>query len=620
MKNFTLSILTAAFSLLLSLNISAQSYGTVQLPTPNNLTPLFLGSLTDSKIYYGADNGSTDKPVLVFVHGFIDLANAWFLPGNRMYEDAYYGGYRNAYVAMTRGGGMWENGALLAEMLEDITAHYGVNDVVIVAHSNGGKASEVAMFHHGKRNLVNRVISLGTPFKGTELANLAETWAFNWLVDFIGLGGGTSTSTTYYMGGVARPYFDNLSNNQGNKFFNFGAWGYNSGTTIAAPTMLTGGLILNVNGSGWLAGGNDGVTPYWSSKRPGGASVWTYGYGNWRSKHDHIDVAMNYIVWDPMEPYFTGPLGQLRASAVEPEHRPSRSNVQYLSSEAGQMEFMVEEDAQEIKVHILHGSESDVFQIQTENGEMLVCKNKETVAGHIGKFATNITLDYLEPGRYSIVSENRFGALVSYDNGVELVLRNDLDAKKSAYAPGENITLNLSLENGAGNYTDAEVTAVLSRRAFDGNALMEKDEDLKIVQLTNVGENEFAYTFEDGLVEGVYNVMVQVNDADFAKGVIGGFAVKASNETNVAATAETLNLDFYPNPVQDVVSVSFDSDEDTELRIFDTYGRLVTEFSINGNDGFLQFDTNDIIPHAGNYFIQLQNGNQQVVKSLVKVD
>ncbi|MEL7219885.1 MAG: alpha/beta hydrolase, partial [Bacteroidota bacterium] len=277
MKKTLLLTLCALFLGAFSMQIQAQNYDydEIQLPNPDNMSLLFFGAIAESKIYYGeTPSNNQDKPVIVFVHGFIDLANLWFTLGNDMYEEAYDDGYRTAFVALTRGEGMWTNGAILADMLEDITDHYGVDDVVIVAHSNGGKSAEVAMFAENKYDLVDRVITLGTPFRGTGVADLAETPAFNWLVDFIGLGGGTSTSTTYYMDGVARPILDNDPDNQPGKFINFGGWGYKNGTTIIFPVMTTSGTLLNAMGGRPSSGGNDGVTPYYSSTRPGGYQVW----------------------------------------------------------------------------------------------------------------------------------------------------------------------------------------------------------------------------------------------------------------------------------------------------------------------------------------------------------
>src|SRR5262249_51386424 len=55
---------------------------------------------TPGTIYYGATppGGGLNKPVLVFVQGLHGQANMWWTNGNDMYSDAYYGGYRTAFV------------------------------------------------------------------------------------------------------------------------------------------------------------------------------------------------------------------------------------------------------------------------------------------------------------------------------------------------------------------------------------------------------------------------------------------------------------------------------------------------------------------------------------------
>lgn len=620
MKNLTPFLSTLFLILFLAPNLQAQNYGTVQLPTPDDLTPFFLGSFTDSKIYYGADPANSgDNPVLVFVHGFTDLANSWFLPGNQMYDRVYDGNYRSAFVAMTRGGGMWTNGDLLADMLEDITAHYGVDNVVIVAHSNGGKASEVAMFHHGKYDLVDRVISLGTPFYGTELANLSQTFWFSWLVDFVGLGDGAATSTTYYMGNVARPYLDNLSNNQPEKFFNFGAWGYNSGTTIFAPAMLTTGLILNANGSGWWQGGNDGVTPYWSSTRPGGLKVWDPGYGNPLSRHDHIDITFDYISWDAIEPYFTGPLGTLRSNSADNvmENRVARSNAQYLSSEGGQTEFVVEAEAENLKVNIMHQNETDQFVIVDANGNAIQSQTS-TAASEFKYFSTSFSFETLATGRYQIISENQFGAIISYDNGVTLAAQNETPKTGLTYNVDEPINIKLALENATANHADAEVTAFVNRKSIPGPDGVQLEETLEIVQLSSIGGNRFSLDFEQGLGEGIYNVMIMVNGENLAKSLVTGFVVESKDqatETNIVN--QTLNL--FPNPTSDQLTITMSetiSDHST-INIFDVYGRLIYNNTLT--DQTLTLNLESIISQKGNYYLQIQDGDTQMVKPFIKL-
>ena len=619
MKRFYPSFLAFTLSSLFALGLNAQNATSYQLATPDNLSSFFLGSfLQENEIYYGADPGnSTDNPVIVYVHGFTDLSNLWFLPGNELYEQSYDNNYRTAFVAMTRGGGMWENGELLSYMLEDITAHYGVSEVVIVAHSNGGKASEVAMFHHGKKDLVNRVISLGTPFYGTELADLSQTFWFRWLVDFVGLGEGAATSTTYYMEDVARPYLDGLSNNEPEKFFNFGAWGYNSGTTIFAPAMLTTGLILNANGSGWFYGGNDGVTPYWSSTRPGALPIWTYGYGNPISAHDHIDVALDFACWDEMEPYFTGPLGTYR-SYPSTNNRLVRGDGQYLSSEAGQTEFVVEKGGTDIIVNIIHQAATDQFSIVNEQGESLEVR-AEMAEGNANYFASNFTFAELPQGRYSIQSSSEFSAIINYDNGTHLIAKEVNKEHNAAYKTGEVININLSLENAPHDNVAEEVVAFVTKTVIpDPNNFEQSqaEESLQIVELKPLGDNDFELAF-DGLDEGLYNVMVMANGSKFAKSLVTGFAVQA-NKTDLPNSPNTIEMALSPNPVRDQLNINLNelNSEKANLSIFDAYGRMVFETTITRTTNTLKVD--DILPANGTYYLRITDGTQQVVKPFVK--
>jgi len=602
----------AFFSLVLTANTAfSQSYGTVNLPEPDNLTPLFLGSIASSKIYYGATpDNSENKPVLVFVHGFIDLANLWFLPGNEMYDRAYEENYRTVFVSLTRGEGMWENGALLADMLEDITDHYSVDDVVIVAHSNGGKSSEVAMFHHDKYDLVDRVISLGTPFFGTEVADLAETFWFRWLVNFVGLGGGTATSTTYYMGGVARPYLDGQADNQPDKFFNFGAWGWNSGTTVFVPTMLVTGALLNTYGSGASAGGNDGVTPYWSSTRPGGLAVWNPGYGNPVSRHDHIDVAMEYIVWDAIKPYFTGPLGTLREHQGPANHKSIvHSNAQYLSSENENTNLIVAEGATDVSIHILHLEEQAEFYLTTSEGtrNLLDITTRSSMSSG---FASSIHLTNLAPGTYQLESNTSYGAIANFENGVRLQYSSDLDNEKLAYQEGETITMNVELLNIRGNTSEAKTTAIVTQKNdINGNPLNE--EIVHVFEFSANANNQFQYQI-DHLPAGVYNVVINASHEDFIRTAVTGFAIHPSEEIKQTFEKPELNLSAFPNPIETTTTVEFElhTEEATFLNIYDAYGRLIqqkdlTDLGLGKHQINLNFEESQWT--AGYYFIELQN-------------
>jgi len=617
-------LILAFFSLILHTNPTfSQSYGTFNLPEPEDMSPLFVGSLLSSNIYYGATPANSEnKPVLVFVHGFIDLANLWFLPGNEIYDRAYDENYRTVFVALTRGGGMWQNGALLADMLEDITDHYDVDDVVIVAHSNGGKSSEVAMFHHDKYDLVDRVISLGTPFFGTEIADLAETFWFRWLVNFVGLGGGTATSTTYYMGGVARPYLDGQSDNQPDKFFNFGAWGWNSGTTIFVPTMLVTGALLNANGSGASAGGNDGITPYWSSTRPGGLAVWNPGFGNPVSQHDHIDMAMEYIVWDAIEPYFTGPLATLRhrKELVNPKAIVN-SNVQYLSSENNRTELIIAEGTSAVSINILHLEEEADFYLETSEGTKQLLDVIPSNSMNTG-YASSIHLPNLASGTYQLESNAQYAAVASFENGVRLQYTSDLDNEKFAYQEGETINMNVELLNTNGKYTDAKVSAIVTQKNdIHGSPL--SVETVHVFEFSATTNNQFQYQINN-LPAGIYNVVINASHEDFIRTAVTGFAIHPNETVSQTIERTALELFAFPNPIKTTTTIEFEllSEEAASLTIYDAYGRLMKQQDLS-NLGLgkhmidLKFEESKW--SAGHYFIEVQNGQYKNILPVVKV-
>ncbi len=627
MKNLT-STLTITLITFLSFTLQAQDYTQYQLPHPDALSPLFVGSMTESAIYYGdVPDKSSSKPVLVFVHGFIDLANLWFAPGNDIYDKAHEGKYRTAFVATTRGEGMWTNGALLANMLEDITDHYNVNDVVIVAHSNGGKASEVAMFYHDKSHLVNRVISLGTPFKGTGVADLAETPAFNWLVDFIGLGGGTSTSTTYYMEGVARPILDNEPDNQPKKFINFGAWGYDNGTTIAAPLMFVSGELLNNMGAGSSNGGNDGVTPYYSSTRPGGSPQWP-GYCFWwwcnnESQYDHMDITFDYVVWDAIKPFFTGNVNNFKMAPVTEEENPTtrgkelESRFELISTMDGDIEeFMVGENAGQVKINFMHLDKDQKFSIINSENKKPIDFVMTTQKGHYKGMNSGVVLNDLPKGTYQISTDaDHFAAMVSYEKGASLYL----DNSKLNFVEGQPMEFNASVE---GTKEDATVTGIAYRKNdLQGNPL--KGNEAYVIEFESLGNGNYMYSLPSGMKEGVYNLTINAESDDFRRTIVSGFIVNAAQKRNTSLDVEIEPLlSNYPNPVVEQTTIQFEikTEGDAYLYLYDAYGRVVKAENVSEfKMGVQQMDWNLSDLPNGNYFLELRNGNNRTTRTVVKL-
>ncbi|CCQ98277.1 exported hypothetical protein [[Clostridium] ultunense Esp] len=76
--------------------------------------------------YMGAtpENVNPSYPVLLFVQGLNSSSHTWY-ENNDMYQTAFNNGYQTAFVELYDSGGtpedMWDNGALLAEKIREIS-------------------------------------------------------------------------------------------------------------------------------------------------------------------------------------------------------------------------------------------------------------------------------------------------------------------------------------------------------------------------------------------------------------------------------------------------------------------------------------------------------------------
>lgn len=624
MKHIFTTLLCTLFLLALHTNTATAQvnvYTQYQLPPSNELSPLFIGSIGESAIYYGDESkADANKPVVVFVHGFIDLANAWFSPGNDMYERFEERGFRTAFIATTRGEGMWYNGEMFSYMLDDITDHYNVNDVVIVAHSNGGKTSEVAMFEHGKYNKVDRVITLGTPFKGTGVADVAELPGFSWVVGLVGLDGGTSTSTTYYMEGYARPILDNHPDNQPNKFINFGAWGYASGNTIMAPLMTSGGLLLNTMGAGPFNGGNDGVTPYYSSTRPGGAQQWPgYCWGWWcnkQSKHDHLDIVYDDVSFNYIYPWVSG-AASLRTNdeliAQEEWNRNPMlaSNFEIISSQNGDAtNFKITEDTENVTISVLHKDEGNTFSILDEFKTKIATAT--TSNERLGKGSNSmIVMESAAKGLYELNTDSKeYLAVVNYENGPTLYY----DNSKISYGENESVVLHAQIE-GASETT--RITGIVAHKNdMKGNPV--QGETYRIV-FEHMGNMKYKYNLPEGLEAGTYAVLINAESESFRRSAVSGFVVKA-REIKVVEDATDLLISHFPNPVVESTVIDFNKEFEGEatLQLYDNYGRLVKTENISDLPiGKHKIEWNMTAVNSGTYFLEFRNGEKKTTKQIV---
>lgn len=246
--------------------------------------------------YLGAtpNEGNSNHPV-VFVQGLQGKASDWwrgieYYGVNDMYRIAYNSGYRTAFVQLLdkKKGPLtqWENGKLLAQMLERISAHFGGEKVNIVAHSKGGVDTQVAVTHYNAHRFVDKIITIASPHHGSHLANLLYSWYGKWLSSVVGARGkGTYELQTGNMEHFRRA-MDLHPNIVKNTYYTA------SGTSWGPmPSILwCGGLYLSQYGE------NDGLVIEKSTRLPYAKHLFK------EAGFDHALLQKGSAIWDKIEP------------------------------------------------------------------------------------------------------------------------------------------------------------------------------------------------------------------------------------------------------------------------------------------------------------------------------
>lgn len=249
------------------------------------------------RVWVGAiPPGSSSKPVLVFVHGLHGKAQNWWGPTvyngtNDMYNLAYLSGYRTAFVSLDDevdgpASSMWANGSTLNKQLDVILRHFGVSSVNVIAHSKGGVDTNSAIVHYGASSKIQKLVTLGSPHHGSQLADLAYSWWAWWLAALLGQhDDGTYVMQTGYMS-YFRSVTDYRAENRNVRIYTSG--GTDHGPWFSAEWF--GGLYLSQYGS------NDGVVTVASSHHPlQYARLFT-------ADIDHDGIRKGSLVWSRIEP------------------------------------------------------------------------------------------------------------------------------------------------------------------------------------------------------------------------------------------------------------------------------------------------------------------------------
>ncbi len=549
----------------------SQNFAEVQLPTPDKLSPLFIGPLVKSTIHYGVTPPNYNGKVIIFNHGYIDLNQGQFLFDNSFYQDTYNEGYQAIFVATTRGKGIWINGELLAEAIDIVTQKYNVAQVYLVGHSNGGKASEAAMFQFGKKDKVTRAFALGTPFWGTYLADISQMPWLNWAWRLTGLNEGARTSTTYYCRDVVRPILDNHPDNEPGKFVVLGASGFYKGSTIAAPAfLLTGGILLPVQGA------NDGVAPYNSTLRPGAEYV--FSKNDSRAIFDHLDVGLGQFSWPYVKSYIENKSHKSIVSNINEKH-PTRieSNYYIIHSENEYDKINLDKGSKFAVAEILHEDSEAIFNSIDKNGKKVIHKNYHT--------QNHKTVIPFSEDQVSLKSNSKFVAFIKQDNGIRMSLerisnKNNTILKVDIYSNQKDIQ---PIKN-------TEVRAILTKTSeIDGTPTQNES---KVVLFKRNGSS-FYYDTKN-LEHGVYSAFINSeNNTAFRRSIISGFVVGdiqeafALNSNNGSLKPIKESIRIIPNSVKNNAVLSINTElasKHIKATIYDITGRSVKTISLDTAD------------------------------------
>lgn len=555
---------------LCTIALTAQNFIEKQLPSPEKLSSFFIGPLIKSTIHYGKKPANFNGQVLLFNHGYIDL-NQLFFTNNTFYEDAYNAGYLVVFVATTRGEGMWVNGELLAESIDIITQKYAIPNLTIIAHSNGGKAAEVAMFTHNKKDKVKRVISLGTPFWGTYLADISQKWWFNWIWRKTGLNEGSATSTTYYCRDVVRPHFDNSTNNQPKKFFILGGSGFKNGHTILAPIMFTSGATL------FLAQGtNDGVTPYSSSLRPGG----TYIFKKGEAKLDHVDIALGQYVWKYVQPLLNTRVAKSTTKKTVSQPIIS-SDYQIINSENIYDKIVVDTKYNELRVEVFHEKESDDFILSSQQKKLTkVTSEQQTEGLQLSKHSSSYIIS-TSANPISIEGNSKFAAFISFPNGPRM---NYIPKKES------NV-LTVSFAETNFPFRDITVDAIITKTGdLYGNT---KQSDSYAYNFTYNEESKGFHLDTSDFEPGTYSIHITGKHAKFVRSIISGFTIgKLSNE-QISSTfnnnSQQLGITLTSSLIDTAIELKNTSENNQihtiTVAVYNLNGELIIQKEVKGYNG-----------------------------------
>ncbi|CDQ38855.1 lipase family alpha/beta hydrolase [Virgibacillus salexigens] len=293
-------------------------------------------------------NPVENAPILLFVPGLNNVAQIFWEEEDGLYHAAYEAGYQTAFVQLYDAGGasadMWDNGMLLAEKIEEISAHFNGRPITLVAYSKGGVDAQTAAAYYGAWRYVDNIITLSSPHHGSQLADLANSnWA-GWLADLLGFQGEGTTAVETGRMTHFRSEIDEQPYAYYNDYYTFGGMDWGS---VLSVTWY-GGVYLSSYGE------NDGVVTAVSSSLPEGQEI---AIGEW----DHLSIKTE-IIFPFMDDYIMDEQVAVRpelTKAVKPTSAPVSNQLirgnAITKGNPEQQELVVEDGVESIDLLVYAG-------------------------------------------------------------------------------------------------------------------------------------------------------------------------------------------------------------------------------------------------------------------------
>ena len=568
-------------------------------------------------IVFGKTPSGSTQPVLVFIHGYTGSTGSW-LDDNDISSRAYSAGFRTAFVEVDPDGSTRQNGIVFADQLKRITSHFKVSKVIVVAHSKGGIDTESSIIHNSAGNYVKAVISLGSPYWGTPLADLAQSnWVW-WLSYVFGQYNDATYSLQTGVMSAQRNAFDRHSKNTV-PFYSVGAWG-------RSGILYFSGWYLDASGYGKSNLGNDGVVPYRSALRPASEEI-SDRYPNSSSDIDHWKMKKGYHAWryiaSAVEKIEDGGRRKQDEVAYTNPNAVVTSSHYIVTSESEQKSFKV--DANTTTVHFDYRTKnaSAKLHLKTTDGKQISAEPVSRTKTSDGLGAERSVYSFKLPkGEYRIASNESYAGIITFENGANVQLSSDLSSEKLVYKEGEKINLSIAIPNS----NQATITAVLRHVGdFEKEGSSEKDIQLLTFNRT---ENGFYTATASANYKGIYNLTEDIHTTEINRSLVTSFPVVAT--ANGHLEKQSLPTQYrlhenYPNPFNPTTTLSFTlpSSAHATITIYDMLGRevktLVNQEYLAGTHSVQWNGTNNLnnAVASGIYFYRLSTPHFTQTKSMV---